>query len=296
MKHPDYDSPSSLKAYLAEHGMAMQKRFGQNFLINPAARKKLIDFLDITEKSSVWEVGPGLGAMTVEMLSRNASVTAFEIDNGFAESILSFFSSYAQQGKFYLVKGDVLKTWKKQMKTDGIPDRFFGNLPYNIAAAIIGDMISSGIRFEKMVVTVQKEVADRMCARPGDKDYSSFSVLCSWAYDVIPCMDLSGGNFWPKPNVASRAVVMTKKSAFPACENPVHFQKLIRALFAARRKTVKNNLTTFYQNSETAGYILAQSGIDPTVRAEKLSLQDMLRLSDTGYSYILKHHDKFDCR
>lgn len=290
MIHPDYDSPGSLKTFLEEKGMAMQKKFGQNFLINRQARVKLIDALDINSSSFVWEVGPGLGAMTEEILQRDAHVTVFEIDRGFAACVSNFFSDYEKQGKFALVPGDVLKTWKEEAEKK-IPDRFFGNLPYNIAATIIADMIEAEVRFEKAVVTVQKEVAQRMCAKPGDKDYSSFSVLCAWAYDVKPLMDLGGGNFWPRPNVDSRAVIMTKKEVFPRCKSPEHFQKILRSLFSSRRKTVKNNLTAFYNDGNRAETILDVAGIDPQIRAEKLSLEQLLHLSDVSYSNIIEDHE-----
>ena len=286
MQHPDYDSPASLKTFLEENGMAMQKKFGQNFLINSNARTRLIDELDINENSSVWEVGPGLGAMTDEILARGAKLTVFEIDRGFANCISSFFEDYQKKEKFSLILGDVLKTWKKEFEKSGVPDRFFGNLPYNIAATIIADMISAGVRFEKSVVTVQKEVAQRMCAEVGDSDYSSFSVLCKWAYDIKPIMDLSGGNFWPRPNVDSRAVIMTKKADFPCCNNPQHFQKLIRGLFLARRKTIRNNLTTFYGSSERALAVLEKAQINPMARAEELPLQTLLHLADVSDSML----------
>ena len=147
------------------------------------------------------------------------------------------------------------------------------------------------MRFEKAVVTVQKEVAQRMCAKPGDKDYSSFSVLCAWAYDVKPLIDLGGGNFWPRPNVDSRAVIMTKKEVFPRCKSPEHFQKILRSLFSSRRKTVKNNLTAFYNDGNRAETILDAAGIDPQIRAEKLSLEQLLHLSDVSYSNIIEDHE-----
>jgi 16S rRNA A1518/A1519 N6-dimethyltransferase RsmA/KsgA/DIM1 with predicted DNA glycosylase/AP lyase activity len=89
-----------------------------------------------------------------------------------------------------------------------------------------------------------------MTAKPGSADYSSFSVLCQWAYDIKPLFDLSGSNFWPKPNVDSRAVLFTKKEAFPNCKNPQSFIKMQRALFSSRRKTVRNNLSGFLNNNE----------------------------------------------
>lgn len=280
MKHPDYNSPQELKTVLDSKGFSMQKKFGQNFLINAVARAKLIDALEIDKGSSVWEVGPGLGAMSAEILSRGANLTCFEIDKGFASLVKDFFSDEASEKRFSLVEGDVLKTWKKHLEKSSLPDRFFGNLPYNIAATIIADTIENNIRFEKCVFTVQKEVALRMCAKPGSDDFSSFSVLCQWAYDVKPLMDLSGANFWPKPNVDSRAVVFTKKKNFPCCKNPSLFIKMQRALFSSRRKNIRNNLTAFLSSSELCMEALQRAGIDPKKRAEVLELSQMLALSD----------------
>ena len=280
MNHPDYNSPAELKNILEQNGFSMQKKFGQNFLINADARSRLIDALDINENSKVWEVGPGLGSMTSEILERGADLTVFEIDRGFAGLIAQFFKGFSAKDKFRIVEGDVLKTWKKQLEATALPDRFFGNLPYNIAATIIADTIENNIRFEKCVFIVQKEVAMRMAAKPGTEDYSSFSVLCQWAYDVKPLMDLTGGNFWPKPNVDSRAVLMTKKADFPGCQNPQLFVKMQRALFSSRRKTIRNNLTGFLKNNDQALDFLNKAGIDIMKRAEVLTIPELLKLSD----------------
>ena len=281
MNHPDYNSPQELKAVLDSKGFSMQKKFGQNFLINAQARSKLIDALDVGKETSVWEVGPGLGAMTAEILGRGSGLTCFEIDRGFASLVKEFFADEAGQNRFRLVEGDVLKTWKKHMEETGKQsDRFFGNLPYNIAATIIADTIENNVRFDKCVFTVQKEVALRMCAKPGSDDYSSFSVLCQWAYDVKPLMDLGGANFWPKPNVDSRAVIFTKKSDFPGCKNPPLFVKMQRALFSSRRKNIRNNLTAFLSNSDLCLQALEKAGIEPQKRAEVLEISQMLKLSD----------------
>ena len=279
MIHPDYNSAKNLKEILDQNGFSMQKKFGQNFLINPDARKKLIDCLDINENTKVWEIGSGLGAMTSELLERGADLTVFEIDRGFISLISEFFKPYAEKNKFRIVEGDVLKNWKKELEK-GKPDRLFGNLPYNIAATIIADTIENNIRFDKCLFTVQKEVAQRMCAKAGSEDYSSFSVLCNWAYDIKPVLDLNGNNFWPKPNVDSRAVIMTPKENFPCCKEPEHFCKLQRALFSSRRKNVRNNLTGFIKNNYKALEYLEKAQIDPTLRAEVLSIEQILHLSD----------------
>lgn len=278
---PDYDSPSALKQFLEERGMAMQKKFGQNFLINSSARKRLTDALDLEPDMKVWEVGPGLGSMTSEILNREADLTVFEIDRGFCSVLPEMF----EKKKFNLVCGDVLKTWKTEYQKNGLPQRFFGNLPYNVAAAIITDMISESIRFEKAVVTVQKEVAVRMAAKPGSADYSSFSVLCQWAYDVSTVIDLSGGSFWPKPNVDSRAVKLVKKDEFPRCNNEKHFMQILRAIFTSRRKTIKNNLASFYSDPQLAQKVLEEANIKPELRAETLSIEQILHLSDISYEF-----------
>lgn len=287
MEHPDYNSPQALKLFMEEQNMAMQKKFGQNFLINENARKKLIDFLDVKEGTTVWEVGPGLGSMTSELLERGTNLTVFEIDHGFARLLPQFFEKYVADKKFSLVEGDVLKTWNNEVQKKGVPERFFGNLPYNVAATIIADTINKGIRFEKCVFTIQKEVALRMTAQCGSEDYSSFSVLCQWAYDIKNVVDLAGGNFWPKPNVLSRGVLFTKKEDFPRCQNPELFMKMLRGLFALRRKTVKNNLSKIFP-LEVCLEAFEKSGISFQERAENLDLEKLLLLSDYLNSIIIK--------
>ncbi len=287
---PDYDSPAALKTFLEVRGMAMQKKFGQNFLVNGTSRQRLIDALELQEGQSVWEIGPGLGAMTAGLLTKNINLSVFEIDRGFISVLKDLFS---ESENFSIIEGDVLRTWKKAIELKGIPDRFFGNLPYNIAAVIIADTISAGVRFDRALFTIQKEVAQRMTAKPGTEDYSSFSVLCQWAYDVAPVMDLAPGCFWPRPNVTSRAVVLNKKEKWPQCDAPEVFLSLLRGLFSSRRKTVKNNFSAWLALSpylpqggnpdDLARELLQTAGIDPSSRAETFELQVFLRLADTVY-------------
>ncbi len=290
---PDYNSASELNAFLSARGMAMQKKFGQNFLLNEGARRKIAAALQLQKGDEIWEVGPGLGSMTKELLLSGARVTAFEIDRGFCACLSGFFADEAAAGSFSLVQGDVLKTWKAALKERGEPKYFFGNLPYNIAAELIAQTIEAGVRFEKCAFTVQKEVAIRMAAKEGDEDNSSFSVLCRWAYDVKTICDLGPANFWPRPNVDSRAVLFSKKENFPACKNPALFAKTQRALFSSRRKTVKNNLQKFLPGLGlgkecSADAVLEKAGVSPSARAEALSLQELLRLSDALDSFIIK--------
>ena len=281
MKLPDYNAPSALVAVLDEHGFGMQKKFGQNFLINAHIRQELVSALGLSAGDAVWEVGPGLGSMTSLLLESGADLTVFEIDRGFVQLLTSYFGSYHS---FHLIEGDVLKTWKAEYQRH-TPKAFFGNLPYNIAAKLIAATIEAECFFDCMVITVQKEVGLRMTAVPGSADYSSFSVLCQWAYDVEPIRDIAPAAFWPKPNVESRALRFTKKESPQPVRDAHLFLSLVRGLFSSRRKTVKNNLSTILaargKKTLPAESLLKAAGIDPAARAESLTVYDFIRLSDT---------------
>jgi len=267
-----------------QRGLGMQKKFGQNFLVNRDARRRLADALEAPRDSQVWEVGPGLGAMTAELLGRTLRVRAFEIDRGFASILRDLFG---QDSRFALVEGDVLKTWPAAGQ-EGKPDYFFGNLPYNIAATLVADFIEADFFFKRAVVTVQKEVAVRMAARPGTEAYSSFSVLCASAYVTVPIMTLKGGSFYPVPKVDSQAVRMDLRSDRDPSAYPRLFRPLVRALFASRRKTVRNNLLPFAASlwkgqsdklEGLVGTVLEQSGVKKEERAERLCIDEFVAIA-----------------
>ena len=287
MEHPDYNSPAQLKDFLLENGMAMQKKFGQNFMVNPSARKRIVDMLEIQSGSQVWEVGPGLGCMTEEILGRGAKLKVFEIDRGFVTLIRQFFADKEPSGQFSIVEGDVLKKWMNEIPGESENLKLFGNLPYNIAATFIADTISRGFTFERCVFTVQKEVAERICAGPGSKNYSAFSVLCQWKYDVSRGLELAPGNFWPRPNVSSQAVLMKKKENPLECSDPKLFVNLVHALFSSRRKTIQNNIRSILPKSVNAEDIFGQAGMSGGERAENLSVGDFMLLSQTLSSAII---------
>lgn len=278
----EYDSPVALRRFLDERGLGMQKKFGQNFLVNRGARERLLDALGAGAADSAWEVGPGLGAMTSGLLERGVSVTAFEIDRGFAAALRDLF---IDRPTFRLVEGDVLRTWGAEAAA-GLPPFFVGNLPYNIAATLLANLIEDGAIFDRAVVTVQKEVAKRMTAKPGEDDYSSFSILCSSAYRVSPLMTLKPGSFYPAPNVDSAAVIMERRTDGTMEHLPRLFRPLVRALFSSRRKTVRNNLEAYAASigagpraSEIAAASLAAARVNPAVRAETLDIASFAALA-----------------
>lgn len=284
MQRLNYDSPQNLRAFLDARGLGMRKKFGQNFLINPTARQKLVDALEMEENAAVWEVGPGLGAMTSALLERDVRITAFEIDEGFCAALRELFGGNPH---FTLIEGDVLKTWRTA-DTDGNKAAYLlGNLPYTIAATLLADLIEKNHFFKRMTVTVQKEVADRITAKPGSGNYSSFTVLCASAYTVKPLMTLKGASFYPVPHVDSQAVRFDLRTDRDPAAYPPLFRPIVRALFSSRRKTLKNNLTAFAASrgaAEDAGTraceALRKCGIPENERAENLSLDDFVKLSE----------------
>jgi 16S rRNA (adenine1518-N6/adenine1519-N6)-dimethyltransferase len=181
------------------------------------------------------------------------------------------------------VEGNALKTWKGE----GGAEFLAGNLPYNIAARLIGDFIEGGLFFKRMVITVQREVALRIAAKPGSPDYSSFSVLCSSAYSVKHIIALKSECFYPAPNVDSSGLCLERKDSSSREGYAPIFYRMVRALFASRRKTLKNNLLRFIKSmdakngaeEELCAELLRTADIDPAERAENLSGEDFKRLS-----------------
>ena len=272
----NYNSQKSIQDFLLEHGLALQKKFGQNFLIAKDIREHIVSVIDINLGSNIWEIGPGLGSMTALILEKlqTGKLSVFEIDKGFIEILKKFFGS-----KIEIVEGDFIKTWKKYKTISGMPapDRIFGNLPYNSASAIIVSLIEENSVPEKMVFTVQKEAAQRIAAKPGTKDYSSFSVLCQIACDIKIETDIKGGAFFPVPDVTSSLISMTPHNRYNVIKNRKAFSQFLRTLFKARRKTILNNLKAI-DNSGTITDILSEENISPGIRAEKLDVSQIVAL------------------
>ena len=267
----NYNSPKELCSFLDSHGLGMRKKYGQNFLINPAIREKLLDALEVKAGDNVWEIGPGLGAMTQGLLTRDAKVTAFEIDPAFSDILRELFG---KDENFNLIEGDVLKTWPAIQSDEKC--FFLGNLPYNIAATLLGSLIEKKRFFQRMIITVQREVAQRMMAKSGTKDYSSFTILCNSVYKINPLMIIKGSSFYPIPRVDSQGLCLDLLSEPKAL--PKIFTPLVRCLFASRRKTIQNNLFNFIP-SVIIKETLERTGISGSCRAETLEIEDFIRIS-----------------
>jgi 16S rRNA (adenine1518-N6/adenine1519-N6)-dimethyltransferase len=259
-----------LQSFLRDRGYNALKRWGQNFLINAGARRQILAALELKPGEAVWEVGPGLGALTHHLVAAGHPLTVFEIDPGYVGFLREEFG--AASSGFRVVEGDVIKTWKSALQP-GV--KTVGNLPYNAASAIVADFVEGGFLPEIFVVTVQLEMAQRMTASPGNKNYSSFSVLCQSAFRLDDVVTLRPGSFYPAPEVTSRVVRLRPHGRYPGLDHR-RFSLFVRECFSSRRKTLRNNLpraaTALGVDDEGLITAFAKTGIDLGLRAETLTV------------------------
>jgi 16S rRNA (adenine1518-N6/adenine1519-N6)-dimethyltransferase len=265
------DSLADIRSILAERGIALKKRWGQNFLVNRSARERLVGLLDPAPGDTVWEIGPGLGAMTAALAAGAGRLFAFEVDRGLCRYLEE---SLAELPNVTLVPGDFLRTWRPTRERHGAPHLLIGNLPYRSASLMIADLIESGLRPRRAVFTVQRELAERMSSPPGRKSYSSFSVLCQACFSVAGRGDLQPGSFYPAPDVVSSIVELTPLPEGPGNEDLAALSRIARSMFASRRKTIRNNV-----RDESVIRALQREGVDPGLRAEQVPPQTFVKLA-----------------
>ena len=280
----NYDSPTEISDLLKKLKIGLKKRWGQNFLINRGAREKIVKLIGPLPGDVIWEIGPGLGALTELIIKSGSALTVFEIDHGLANYLEEHF---AGADNFLIIRGDAVKSWGKYLKEHPEkpkPSKIVGNLPYSSASAIILSYIKGELRPDLMIFTVQKDMAKRMLAKPGVRDYSSFSVLCQYAYNIHNEGDLQPGSFFPKPEVVSSVIKLTPRKLEVKPVDEKFFFVLIKALFGSRRKTLRNNLLTGSGLKRFSKNLLLKAveleSIDVGLRSEELSVEDFVRIAN----------------
>jgi 16S rRNA (adenine1518-N6/adenine1519-N6)-dimethyltransferase len=278
-----HDSPREIRRILDSLGISPRRRWGQNYLINRGARLKIAGLAEIKPSERIWEIGPGLGAMTDLLVASSGRMILFEIDRHLVNYLKE---RYAGRPSVTIVPGDVLKTWKRATEDEGRPDKVIGNLPFRSASAILASFIEEGLD-HPLIVTVQRELAQRMVSAPRVKDYSSFSVLCQYAYDIRIHGDLNPGSFYPAPRVISTIVTMKPRRERTEPLSRDLFFDLVRSSFRSRRKTLGNNLTMSSLASRfgRSPLLLAcrKESIDTRRRPEELDVNDYIRIADRIY-------------
>ncbi|WP_445436061.1 16S rRNA (adenine(1518)-N(6)/adenine(1519)-N(6))-dimethyltransferase RsmA [Candidatus Borreliella tachyglossi] len=270
----NYNSVNSIKLHLKKKNIAPRKIWGQNYLINEHIREKIVDALEIKENEKIWEIGPGLGAMTIILLKKTNFLTAFEIDPKYSEILDEQFGEFKN---FKLIKGDFLKTYKKEERNI---NKIFSNLPYNIASKVISMLIEDKI-LKNMVFTVQKELADRILAKEGNKNYSSFTILVQSHFNVTKIMDINNNNFYPIPKVKSTTLKLIPQEG--AISDFKEFNKLVRTVFTSRRKKLKNTIINFLKNEKIIQEEFLKNFLDK--RPEEISVQEFIEISNKLTTY-----------
>lgn len=272
-------SPKVIHEILKTFHVAPHKQFGQNFLFDAGILAKIADSAEVSD-GFVLEIGPGLGSLTQQLALRARHVVCVEIDNGFIpilEHTLSDFENVT------IIHGDILKQNLQELhqKLGGEHFSVCANLPYYITTPIIMDLLESGLPWQFMCFLVQKEVGERMAAKPGSKIYGSLSLAIQYFAEVETVCKVAPTCFIPQPNVDSIVIKLSRKPASLSPEEEKQVFALIRAAFSMRRKTLVNNIFTLQPDLSKAQVVdaILAIGHDERVRAEQLSFVDFVSLN-----------------
>lgn len=288
----DIATPVRTRAILEKYGFSFKKSLGQNFLIDTNILKKIVSFAQLTEESGAIEIGPGIGALTEQLARSSKKVIAFEIDQRLLPILADTLSPYSNVKIIHndVLKADVNGVIKEEF--DGISDLMVvANLPYYVTTPIIMKLLEEHLPIRGIVCMLQKEVADRISAQPGTKDYGSLSIAVQYYTEAEIVMIVPKTVFVTQPNVDSAVIRLTRRTQ-PAVtvKDEDFFFQVTKASFAQRRKTLLNNLTSQLpdgkQKKEEILTALAASGIEPSRRGETLSIEEFGRLSDELYTYF----------
>lgn len=277
-------NPAELKALLKRHGFNFSKSLGQNFLIDKNVLDKIVEASDINENSCVLEIGPGAGTLTRRLAETGARCTAVEIDRALLPILGETLSGFEN---FHLINSDILKVDLNELinsEFDNRPFHVIANLPYYITTPIIMQLLESGLPVMSMTLMVQKEVADRMCAPCGSKEYGALSVAVQYYSAPSVICRAEPHCFIPQPKVAS-SVVHLKVTASPNVKvsDEKKFFAIVKSSFGQRRKTLMNALAKspfISADKDKVRNALIQMGIDENIRGEKLSISQFAELSE----------------
>jgi 16S rRNA (adenine1518-N6/adenine1519-N6)-dimethyltransferase len=282
----DIATPGRTKEILDQYGFSFKKSLGQNFLIDTNILRKIVDAAEISDETGAIEIGPGIGALTEQLARRAKKVVAFEIDKRLLPILADTLSPY---DNVRIIHQDVLKADIHQVIADEFTNvadiMVVANLPYYVTTPIIMKLLTDRLPIRGMVVMLQKEVADRLAAKPGTKDYGSLSIAVQYYTEAEVVMTVPRTVFIPQPNVDSAVIRLIKRKQPPvSVTDEAFFFQVVRASFAQRRKTILNNLVNNLPNGkamkEQIEISLANASIDPRRRGETLTMEEFAALSN----------------
>ena len=266
---------------IKKYNFAFQKRFGQNFLIDGHVVEKIIKAAEITESDTILEIGPGIGTMTQYLAEAAGKVYAVEIDKNLLPVLAETLEEY---DNVQVINEDILKVDIKELIGDCDSMKVVANLPYYITTPIIMGLFENHIPAKSITVMVQKEVAQRMQAAPGSKDYGALSLAVQYYAQPYIVANVPANCFMPRPNVGSAVIRLTRWENPPVkVKDEKLMFKLIRASFNQRRKTLQNGINNSPDLNFTKEQVveaLGKMGLSESIRGEALTLEQFAQLSD----------------
>jgi 16S rRNA (adenine1518-N6/adenine1519-N6)-dimethyltransferase len=265
---------SVVRRELAAIGRRPRKRLGQHFLVDPQVARRIVQ-LAAPQAERVVEIGPGLGALSELFVQSAGEIWLIEVDADLAQRLRATF---AHLSRVHVVEADVLTVDFTTLLGPGAPAVLVGNLPYNIATAVLAAALAQARCFSRMVLMLQREVVERLVAPPGGKTYGALSVLTQFAAQVHPAFVVGPGAFVPRPKVDSEVVIVEPYATPPvAVTDPKLFRRLVKTVFTQRRKQLLNSLRPVCRDPREP---LQRAGIEPKRRPETLSLSEFAALSN----------------
>jgi 16S rRNA (adenine1518-N6/adenine1519-N6)-dimethyltransferase len=267
---------AQIRELAAQLDLKPSKSLGQNFVIDSNVCTKIVRTAGVTSDDIALEIGPGLGSLTLAMLEIAKSVVAVEIDSRLAQQLpITVAQHFEHPENLTVINKDALAINELPVA----PTVLVANLPYNVSVPVLLHLLEKFPSIRTGVVMVQAEVADRLAAKPGGKEYGIPSVKAAWWADVKSVGTVSRSIFWPAPNVDSKLVGFTRRETAGSEESRAKVFTIIDAAFAQRRKMLRSALSSLYGSSAAAEAILIKAGIDPTLRGEALQVESFCKIA-----------------
>jgi 16S rRNA (adenine1518-N6/adenine1519-N6)-dimethyltransferase len=267
---------AEIRALAAQLDLKPAKALGQNFVIDANICRKIVKLANVTSTDVALEIGPGLGSLTLALLDQAAAVIAIEIDQRLASQLPITSQSHSENfANLTVINEDALQV----SQLSQFPTLLVANLPYNISVPVLLHYLENFSTIHSGIVMVQAEVADRLIAKPGTKDYGIPSVKAAWWAHMSNAGSVSRSVFWPAPNVDSKLVAFVRHEPLGDDNLRSRVFTVIDAAFSQRRKMLRSALKNWLGSSEVAQEVLEKAGIDPTLRGEALMVEEFARIA-----------------
>nr|WP_218863209.1 16S rRNA (adenine(1518)-N(6)/adenine(1519)-N(6))-dimethyltransferase RsmA [Actinopolyspora biskrensis] len=268
--------PAEVRGLAERLGLRPTKKLGQNFVHDPNTVRRIVDTSGVGPDDVVLEVGPGIGSLTLALLSEAGAVTAVEVDSALAERLPDTVAEHAPELVDHLrvLRADAMRLTADEVGVGhGPPTALVANLPYNVAVPVVLHLLAELPSLRHGLVMVQSEVADRMAAEPGSRSYGAPSAKSAWFASVRRAGAVSRNVFWPVPNVDSGLVAFARREP-PSEVSRDRVFAVVEAAFAQRRKTLRSALSGWAGSPARAEELLRAAGVDPAARGEQLSIAE----------------------